>query len=280
METSKRGLWASLTLAASALVLSGTALADPAIAGQPNTALHVGKRALDQVGALALQKLPTHIDVPSIDSNLLNICPNGPIALQIRQAYVDLAPTSLEFQTKDGALGINALLDISGFAQVTVARGYACVDDAQCDVSFSAKALNPTATVSLAVTNGQPTASIGQAGVSADLHVEFHNCILDKQLLQGAIDGVANKLLEMSQGIIGEQVNRVVSPMIETQIKAMSTVSANMSGYGFAATLTDLRMTATGIDAYAAVGVDYEGTVAACIPVGASSGMHAATVPS
>ena len=232
------------------------------------SAVHLGKGGLALIGRMALAKVPPHIDIPDVQK-ALGVC--GMVAT-VTSASVDVVPHSLDFNPQDGALGIAGSLDLSGSAHVVVTNGYGCVSTAACDVAFSATDLAASADVSLEIANGLPTTSLGAVGLSVpdgQLHIVLSNCALSN-LSGGLVDSLAGKLLELSQGVLGTRLRAAVSPTLDAQLATMLTRSGAFSGYGFAGQLTTLTMTENGIDAYASVGVDYEGPVAACLPPGAS----------
>jgi len=255
-------------LACSVFLVPSVSQASATLPGSPTGALHVGKKALDLIGKMAIEKIPAHMDLPPIAKDLTDICPNGPMTMQVSQAYVDLVPKSLTFTPADGALGIDALLDIEGFVHVEIPRGYACLGTASCDVAFSAKDLNPKAALELSITNGKPTAGLGAVSATVpngQLHVSFGNCILDN-LSSGLVDKASAAILQVAQKPLGDKLRQLVPPLIESQLSSMLGASGNVVGYGFNAAVTDVKMTIDGIDAYAAIGVDYEGAVPVCLP--------------
>ena len=273
---------AASLLACSALLVDGVAPslahATAQLPGSPTGALHVGKKALDLIGKIALERVPTHMDLPPLSKDLTDICPNGPMTMQVSQAYVDLTPKSLTFTPAEGALGLDALLDIEGFVHVEIPRGYACLGTASCDIAFSAHDLNPKAALELSITNGKPTAGLGAVSATVpagQLHVSFANCILDN-LSSGLVDKASAAILQIAQKPLGDKLRELVPPLIESQLSSMLGASGNVVGYGFNAAVTDVKMTADGIDAYAAIGVDFEGAAAACLPPDAPMG---ATTP-
>lgn len=243
--------------------------AAPHVPDHATAAVHLGKSGLDLIGQIAISKVPPHLDIPDVQKDL-GAC--GMVAT-VTSAYVDVVPHSLTFQPQDGALAIDASLDLSGSAHVVVTNGYGCISTAACDVAFSATDLAASADVSLQVTGGQPTTSLGAVGVTVpdgQLHVVFTNCALSG-FSSGLVDDVAQKLLELSQGVLGDQLRKAVPPTIDQQLAAMLTKSGSFSGYGFAGQLTTLTMNDNGIDAYANVGVDYEGPAASCLPPDAAT---------
>ena len=260
---------ASTVATGALLALTSLAYAAPEIPDHSTVAVHLGKGGLDLIGKVALQKVPPHIVIPDVQKDL----GIGGMVASVSSASLDVAPHSLTFEPQDGALAIATSLDLSGSAHVVITHGYSGGSTAACDVSFSATDLSANAGISVAVSDGQPATTLGAVGVSVpdgQLHIVFSNCAL-ANLSGGAVDATGQKLLELSQGLLGDQLRAAVPPLVDAQLATMLTKSGSFSGYGFAGALTTLTMNEYGIDAYASIGVDYEGPAAECLPPGAAT---------
>jgi hypothetical protein len=251
-------------LVAGSLLLAPAAHATAPLPSAPTGALHLGKKALDLIGKMALELVPPHFDVPNVTKDLLS-CSSG---LEVMGAYADIVPKSLTFMPADGSLTVAAQLDLTGYAHVNIHFGTSCFSALSCDVGFAAQGLAPTAAVQLSITDGKPKAGLGTLTAMTapgGLKLDIQNCAL-QIIPQSVVDALGQKLLESVNGPLGDQLRTMVPPMVEQQLGSMLGKSGTVAGYGFNAAITDLKMTAEGIDAYAEIGVDYEGQPAACLP--------------
>lgn len=259
--------WAILaTGAAAALLAPRPARSAPEVPHAATGAVHVGRHVLDLAAGIALGKVPHHLDLAPLDKDL-GLCG---MKAQVTSAYVDLVPKTLAFTPADGALSLSTSLDLSGYAHVRVDKGYACLATAECDVAFSARDLALGASVELQIAGGKPTAGLGAVSAqvpNGQLHLEFGNCAFDN-LSSGLVDKLAAELLILAQGPLGDRLRAEAPPLLEAQLGALigKPVTGAVQGYGLAAQLTELAITKEGIDAYAAIGVGYDGAPAACLP--------------
>jgi hypothetical protein len=253
-------------------VLPALAYAGPSLPSSPSAALHVGKTTLDIIGQLAMAQVPPTIALPTIIKPLSG-CPIGSsqISATVTNASVNITPDSISFQPEQGQLAVSAVLDLSGSAHVHITNGYACLSDADCDVTFAVQQLNPQAAIAMSVQNGNASITIPQLSASVPsggIQVSFANCALDG-LASGVTDEVAQVLFDLASPPLCAQLQQQMQPMLQQQISSMLTQSGNVSGYDLAASLTTLNMTADGVDAYAEVGLAYDGATAACLAPGA-----------
>ncbi len=253
-------------------VLPALAYAGPSLPSSPSAALHVGKTTLDIIGQLALAQVPPTIVLPTVIKPLSG-CPIGSsqISATVTNASVNITPDSISFQPEQGQLAVSAVLDLSGSAHVHIANGYACLSDADCDVTFAVQQLNPQAAIAMSVQNGNASITIPQLSASVPsggIQVGFANCALD-QIPSGVVDEVAQVLFDLAEAPLCAQLQQQMQPLLQQQISSMLTQSGSVSGYDLAASLTTLDMTVDGIDAYAEVGLAYGGANAACLAPGA-----------
>ena len=219
----------------------------PAAASAQGFAVRIGPEGLEQLGAVASERLPASFPIEAFEKNLFD-CPGSDLVASIPPTAVDFTWHDLTLSAEDGRLSVSLVMDLETNTTATIDNVYACFGTAVCDVSAVAEQISATVQLSPTMTpeGGVDLSNVQvQLGLAADdLEIDSDGCAIGDaaEWLFEAVEGWAlERLLGVAETAIATKISELMAGLIDESVG----LSVEQGGFAVRGWLDSMDVSAT-----------------------------------
>jgi uncharacterized protein (TIGR03382 family) len=225
--------------------------------------IRITQEGFDAMRPAALMRLPSTFRVPSMERQLFN-CPvtSSDIVAQVPDVDVGVGWRDVRVTAEDGALAVEAEVDLDIDTTVEIDRVYACFGHATCDVTAGADALSLRVVV--AGSSSESGIALEATDVALDLapedlSIDSSGCAVGdaaEWLIETFRSWVVERLLSYAESALSEKVASGLEGLIAQAVD----LEIERAGFSIHGSVDSLSIHAgTGVELSGSVGVRWAG---------------------